>query len=137
MKKNIKTVALFAALSMLSVGCQKESIMEPSNSMDSPVTMRVVNYSVDGITHQVTLFGEESWQAFLAHMFELSRNGAVVSFAVGDKPLDNFCAKDVVTYTTTSETDAVKWSNERIEEGYKVTIVFDNKTGIYTCIAVK
>ncbi|MBR4715177.1 MAG: hypothetical protein IKP34_03280 [Bacteroidales bacterium] len=39
MKKQVKTVALFTVLSLMAVGCQKETIVEPNTGMQQ--TMRV------------------------------------------------------------------------------------------------
>ena len=46
-------------------------------------------------------------------------------------------AKEVITFETPEQDEAKKWSAQKIAEGYQVTILFDEDSGIYTCIAIK
>ncbi len=40
MKKQLKTVALFTVLSLMAVGCQKETIVEPNTEMQQTMSVR-------------------------------------------------------------------------------------------------
>ncbi len=40
MKKQLKTMALFAVLSLMAVGCQKETIVEPNTEMQQTMSVR-------------------------------------------------------------------------------------------------
>jgi len=70
-------------------------------------------------------------------MLALAEEGHTVSFRNEETALRGDSSKDVVTYTTTSHDDAYKWADKMSNEGYTVTIRFDNETGIYTCNAIK
>jgi hypothetical protein len=135
MKQTFKTIALIAVMSLAATGCQKENISDPAESV-APVTMRIVTYNVDGVTTQVTLLGDEAWQDFLNWMFALAEEGHRVSFFQGSHQERN-AIKETVTFKTTSQQEAFLWSKTMSDQGYEVTIDYDDKTGIYTCIAEK
>ena len=40
MKKQVKTAALFAVLSLMAVSCQKETIVEPNTEMQQTMSVR-------------------------------------------------------------------------------------------------
>ena len=65
MNKSIKRVALLSVLSMVAVGCQKETItVEPQTGVEVSGTVYTVRYSVNGVTHTETLIGEQAWADF-------------------------------------------------------------------------
>lgn len=43
----------------------------------------------------------------------------------------------VETHSTSDKDDAYQWAEKKMNEGYTVTVVFDEETGIYTCYAFK
>lgn len=137
MKKVITTIALLAVLGTLAVSCQKENITEQANIVAENNTVYKVSYSIDGISYQITLIGDEAWHDFLNRMLALAEEGHRVSFRNEDGSSQVASSKDVVTYTTTNGDDAIKWANKMIHEGYTVSIEFDERTGIYTCTAIK
>ena len=49
----------------------------------------------------------------------------------------NSYVKETIKYTTTNKDDAIKWSQNKIIEGYAVTVNYDEETGEYTCIATR
>lgn len=49
----------------------------------------------------------------------------------------NNYVKETIKYTTNNKEEAIDWSQNKIIEGYAVTINFNEETGEYTCIAVK
>jgi hypothetical protein len=133
MKKTFRTIALFAVLSLAATSCQKENVSNPAESVN-PVTMRIVTYNVDGVTTQVTLLGDEAWQDFLDWMFALAEEGHRVSFYQGTSQ-ERVAAKEKLTFSTSSHQEAQNWAKEKMQQGYNVTVTFDDRTGIYTCTA--
>lgn len=141
MKKNIITVALFAVLTSLAVSCQKEetniaTATSPAVIADND-TVRSVVYTIDGVSHRLTLLGDEAWHDFLSRLFALAEEGHSVTFFNEEAASRVIPSKEVLTHTTTNKAEAYQWAEHKGNEGYTVTIVFDEKTGIYTCYAYK
>ena len=70
-------------------------------------------------------------------MFALAENGYTVQFWGNDRRQSCDAAKEVITFSTYSQEEAKKWAAQKREEGYAVTIQFDQQSGKYTCIAVR
>lgn len=136
MNKTIRTVAVFAVLSMMAVSCQKEQIYDPQIAVVQTNAMYTIHYTVDGVSYTTIINDETSWHQFLLRMVALAREGHSVSFRDSSQTGVSV-TKEVVTYTTTSEDDAVEWASKMIADGYSVDIQYDRKTGIYTCTAIK
>ena len=133
MKKFVKTVALFSVLTLAATGCQKENEFNPLvDSEQTTETIQVV-YSINGEVFQTTL-SESEWDAFLERMMALAREGYEVSFSKNRSSLTSQ-SKEKVTFVTTSQQEAIAWSSNMVDQGYEVTITFDKKTGVYTCVA--
>ena len=137
MSKTLTTIALFAVLGTLAVSCQKENIIDETNIVAENDTVYQVSYTVDGVTHQLTLVGDEAWHDFLKRMVALAEEGHEVSFRNEEASLRAVSTKEKVTYTTTNQDEALVWSEMMIKDGYTVTISYDKASGIYTCIAIK
>jgi len=137
MRKTLTTIALFAVLGTLAVSCQKENIIDETNIVAENDTVYKVSYTVDGVTHQLTLVGDEAWHDFLNRMVALAEEGHEVSFRNEEASLRAVSTKEKVTYTTTNQDEALVWSEMMIKDGYTVTISYDKASGIYTCIAIK
>lgn len=138
MEKPIKTVALLiAAMSTVIFGCQKETFTESSVTVGQTLSVRVVSYTVDGIAHSARLVGDDTWANFLNRMLALAEEGHTVSFRNESAASSAASTKEQVTFTTQNKDEAYAWAEEMVDEGYDVTIIYDKKTGIYTCIAVK
>lgn len=69
MRKTFTTIALFAVLGTLAVSCQKENIIDETSIVVENGKVYTVSYTVNGVTHQLTLVGEDSWHDFLNRMF--------------------------------------------------------------------
>ncbi|MBP5677987.1 MAG: hypothetical protein J6W88_05790 [Bacteroidales bacterium] len=137
MRKTIKTMALMAVLSVAAVGCQKETItVEPQTGVEADGTVYTVRYSVNGVTHTETLVGEQAWAEFLQRMLALAKEGYRVTVTKNTGAAQYAMSKKVVTFTTTNENEAYDWMNQKIKEGYEVTVEFDEETGEYICTAV-
>ncbi len=137
MKKQVKTMALFAVLSLMAVSCQKETIVEPNTGMQQTMSLRTVTYSIDGVTQQIIIRGEEAWMDFLKQLTALARQGHRIQFRCEESRATTSTTKEVVTYTTTSEEDAIAWCNTMFNQGYEVNMTYDVKNGKFICTARK
>ena len=136
MKKEIKTVAFLAVLSLAATGCQKENVLPTiGGGIEQTTGTILVTYSINGEIFQATL-SESEWDAFLERMIALAREGYEVSFSKNRSSLTSQ-SKEKVTFVTTSQQEAIAWSSNMVDQGYEVTITFDKKTGVYTCVAEK
>ena len=134
MRIPFKTIALFAVLSLAATSCQKEEMLPFGNTEQTAETIQVV-YSINGAVFQVTI-SESEWDAFVARMLALAREGYEVSFSKNRTSLTSQ-SKEKITYVTTDENDAQKWSHKMANQGYAVSITYNQNTGEYTCIAIK
>lgn len=137
MRKTFTTIALFAVLGTLAVSCQKENIIDETSIVAENGKVYTVSYTVNGVTHQLTLVGDNAWHDFLNRMFVLAEEGHEVTFRNEETASRIVSAKEVVTYSTKNRDEAFSWAEAMIDEGYSVTISFDKKTGVYTCEALK
>ena len=96
----------------------------------------LITYSVDGVSMQTRLNGDEALRAFLRRLTALAREGHRVS-ARKTNTNSQASTKEVITYHTTSEDDANEWAAKMLNDGYDVTIDYDEKTGEFICIAIK
>lgn len=135
--KTIKALALIAVLGTMAAGCQKETMVEPQTTVAEVGAVRHVYYTVNGELCQERLVGEEAWNVFLYRMMALAERGYTVRILNGNRTSQVSVSKEVVTYTTTDKDAAVAWYSNMLLLGYEVTIIYDEETGIYTCIAVK
>ncbi len=133
MKRNIISVALFAVLATTAVSCQKENIVEPQTTVAEVGTVRTVSYAVDGVTHQITLHGDEEWDNFIESMMTLSEEGHNVSILNESVSVRPIATKDTQVYTTTDRNEAKAWTKEKGDEGYTVEMSYNN--GLYVCVA--
>ena len=135
MRKNFVPVAVFLMLTTMAVSCQKERTMEPQSAVAEIGTVRTVHYIVNGVDHQITLYSDAEWDAFVDSMMSLSEQGKEVRIINEDAATQTSMAKDIQTFTTTDKDEAKAWVKQKTEEGYAVTILF--KDDVYTCVAVK
>ena len=137
MHKTFTTIALVAMLGALAVGCQKENIIDEPPVVAENGTVYTVSYAVDGVTHQLTLVGDEAWHDFLNRMFALAEEGHEVTFRNEEAASRVVSTKEVVTYSTPSHDDAINWAEKMADDGYTVTIHFDKEKKVYNCYAIK
>ena len=137
MRKTFTTIALFAVLGTLAVSCQKENIIDENTIVAENDTVYKVRYTVDGVTHQLTLIGDEARQTFLNRMLALAEEGHEVTFRNEEFSSRVISTKEVVTYTTTDHDEAYTWAEKMFNDGYAVTIYYDKDKKTYTCIAIK
>ena len=137
MNKTFTTVALFLMLGTLAVSCQKENESDYSMAIAEGNNVYNVCYSVDGVTFRISLLGDEAWKDFVERMIALAEEGHKVSFRNENASFRTISNKETVTYVTTSHDDAYAWAEKKGREGYDVTVLFDTRTGKYTCIAIR
>ena len=136
MKKIFKTVALLSVLSIIPISCQKD-ISEPINTVRHDSVYNVA-YIVNGEYHSATINGKEALHNFMQELFFLAREGNVVSFKDGNSSNTyTIGAKEKVTFKTQNQEEAIKWAEYMFNQGYEVTVIFDEETGTYTCIAIR
>lgn len=136
-KKYLIPATLLAMISVASVSCQKENLVELAFSSVETSATRTIRYFVNGKAHRSVIHNDEEWNALLSTLFALAREG--YSFRILDEnyTYSNSSAKATVTFTTQNEKEAVEWVKTKTLEGYDVTVSFNQQTGEYTCIAVK
>ncbi|MBP5542106.1 MAG: hypothetical protein J6X88_10735 [Bacteroidales bacterium] len=136
MKKKTILVASLAVLGLMATGCQKEQMLVPQSTIAENAAIYTVNYSVDGESNAVILHNDDELAVLLQQLNALVRQGHRV--VVSQNGTTNTAsAKEVVTFTTYSEEEMLAWEIARIKEGYTVTVVYDEKTGIYTGTAIR
>ena len=136
-KTTVKVLAMATILGLTTASCQKENIYEPVANGQEVTKVCMMSYCVDGKWYQSPVNSEEAYSEFVARMAALAREGHRVNFREGGRFLQSAASKEKVTYTTTSEADAIKWCIKMAHDGYEVTIEFDEGTGVYTCTATK
>lgn len=135
MKIKIFPIALLAVLSATAVSCQKENVMDNAiETIDSKAY--TMQYAINGVTHSALIHNEAEAQALLQYLLALTREGYETSI-YNESTYSPSASKETITYTTKSEDDAVAWGLKKAEEGYKVSHVYNPKTGEYTCIATR
>ena len=138
MRINKLTLGIFiAAMSMPMASCQKDNESELFNQSLPETTANVVTYSVNGMVYRVVVNDEKSMKELYDFLLALARSGETVRIFSGNQPQKESMAKDVVVYNTNNENDANRWAREMRDQGYDVEIKFDDKTGIYTCTAIR
>lgn len=130
MKKRTIALILAAAMMVLAAGCQKEEAtrVAPVNSV------RTVEYSIDNNRQHVTVKGTAEWQALLGECLDRAAEGHLVNISHGAGA--NY-AKERRMYSTDSRDAALAWVDARFNEGYDVTMWYDEEESKYICVASK
>ncbi len=137
MKKTVRTVALLAVLCLAATACQKEAIVDVQPVASADSESHNVLYIIDGSAHSTSFSSEEEWLVFLDRLVALAEEGRTVSFRNAEPSANTKQNREIVTYTTRDHNDAVAWSVAMERNGFKVTIDFNQNTGVYTCTAVR
>ena len=130
MKKTTLIITLAAVLGLVAVSCHDEPVVPTPG----PV-VRNVGYVACGNQHQTTVTGDDSWHSLLDTLFAAAEGGCRVTFwnpdAMGSKQADT------VTISTADRREAYRWGEEMYDQGYIVSIVYDENTSTYRGTAVK
>lgn len=118
-----------AMVAAVATGCQKEE----KAAVDRVVT-RQVEYSVDNVKRSVTVEGDAAWRELLDDCMAQVEGGHLVHIGHGG---GSYPAKERVTYVTESREAAMAWVGDRFNEGYDVTMWYDEEEGKYVCVASK
>lgn len=137
MRKTFTTVAFAALLGTLAVSCQKENIIKESTIFEDNNAVYTVNFSIDGVMHQISLIGDDAWHDFLNYILDLAEEGHSVSFQNEEAASRTIAAKETVTYTTSNRDDAYRWTYKMAQEGYLTTVIYDKVKHIYYCEAIR
>ena len=137
MKSIIIPATLLAMLSLTTVSCQKEVLTEPTSSTVENSAMRTIRYTVNGTAYRQVIHSDEDLDALMFTLFALAREGYTVRMMDENQTFNENSTKETVTYTTQDKDKAIKWAKEKYNEGYNVTISFNQETGEYTCVATR
>ncbi len=137
MKSIIIPATLLAMLSLTTVSCQKENLVENATQSVENSATRTIRYTVNGTAYRQVIHSDEDLDALMFTLFALAREGYTVRMVDENNTFSETSVKVTETYTTKNEADALTWSKEKMLNGYAVTISFDEQTGIYTCTATK
>ena len=135
MKKTFKTLALITTIGLTFASCQKEQIIPSQYVISEIAESHVIQYSVDGISYSVVINDQSAMTDFWLRMFALVREGHEVSVFDETRASSESLSKEVVTFTTKSEEEALAWSEMMTGLGYHVNIT--QKNGVYTCTAIR
>ena len=133
MRKHLVSVALFAVMATLTVGCQKEDFTEQNPAVSEKGVLYTVNYFVDGVAQQAVLYSDTELVALYESLMTLASQGHAI-FIEGN---GNGCmaTKDVQTYVTSDRLKAMQWAMDMSMLGYNVNVIC--RDGTYTVIASK
>jgi len=137
MRKNFFTATLLAMISLTTVSCQKEVLTEPTRSTVENSATRTIRYTVNGTAYRQVIHSDEDLDTLMLTLFALAREGYTVRVMDENQSFNEYCAKETVTFTTYDKDKAIKWAKEKYNEGYNVTISFNQQTGEFTCVATR
>ena len=137
MKKIIIPATLLAMLSLTTVSCQKENLVETATQSVENNATRTIRYTVNGTAYRQVIHTDEDLDALMFTLFALVREGYTVRMMDENNTFSETSVKVTETYTTKIEKEAKTWAKEKMMDGYVVTITYNEQTGIYTCIATK
>ena len=123
----------------MAAGCQKENVTDyaTGTSISEADTVYMVQYSVDGVLYNTTLYGKAERTEFFRQLFAMAKKGHEVVFYDGNKTWQFAATKEIVHYSTTDESDALAWADKMYDKGYKVSIQYDEENKVFNCVAWK
>lgn len=113
------------------------AVRKKKHKIGSPYEMKRIGYSVDGNVFSIEIRGSEAWQTFMERMAALAREGHEIFLWDEDVASTVSTTKETVTYTTPNVKEATNWCEAMINEGYKVTMVYDDIHQVYVCTAIR
>ncbi|MBP5515850.1 MAG: hypothetical protein J6X86_02760 [Bacteroidales bacterium] len=137
MKKNVTIGVALTLLSLAIVSCQKENEMDSTVNVCHDEAVHTVVYSIDGVTHQVTLRGDDSLREFIYRLLTMAKMGHQVSLYYDGAYSATSVSKETITYNTPSQVDASDWCDKMAHHGYSVSFYYDETLELYVCTATK
>lgn len=134
---NLKFIALALLLGGLSTACQKEEMVEQNCHAVENNQTATITYIIDNKSFAVEIRNDREREELFSYLLLMAKEGHKVSCYDESKREQNYGTKEKVTYETANEAEANKWMYEMVEAGYKVQLTYDEKTGMYTCTAIR
>ena len=134
---NLKFIALALLLGGLLPACQKEEMVEQNYHAVENNQTATITYIIDNKSFAVEIRNDREREELFSYLLLTAKEGHKVSCHDESKREQTYGAKEKVTFTTTNKTDAYKWVDKMIGEGYEVQLTYDEKTGMYTCTAIR
>lgn len=134
---NLKFIALALLLGGLLPACQKEEMVEQNYHAVENNQTATITYVIDNELYTAEIRNDREREELFSFLLSMAKEGHKVSCYDESKREQTYGAKEKVTFTTTNKTDAYKWVDKMIGEGYEVDLTYDEKTGMYTCTAIR
>ena len=134
---NLKFIALALLLGGLLPACQKEEMVEHNCHAVENNQTATITYTIDNKSFAVEIRNDREREELFSYLLLMAKEGHKVSCYDESKREQTYGAKEKVTYETTDENSARKWLYEMFEAGYEVQLTYDEKTGMYTCTAIR
>ena len=137
MKSRFYFVASATVAGMLLFGCEKESSTTPTISpiLTNPPTE--LRYVVDGVENRAMYDTEYGADSLLTELFALVREGRALTLKAQIDLNDNVTENnEPIVFITSSEREAIAWTEQMSAQGYDVDVSYNPRTRLYTCIAV-
>ena len=134
---NLKFIALALLLGGLLPACQKEEMVEHNCHAVENNQTATITYIIDNKSFAVEIRNDREREELFSYLLSMAKEGHKVSCYDESKREQNYGTKEKVTYETTDENSARKWLYEMFEAGYEVQLTYDEKTGMYTCTAIR
>lgn len=131
----IKFIALALLLGGLLPACQKEEMVEQNYHAVENNQTATITYTIDNKSFAVEIRNDREREELFSYLLLMAKEGHKVSCYDESKREQTYGAKEKVTFTTTSETEAKEWMKKMIKDGYIVIISKDEKTGMFICTA--
>lgn len=136
MKRQIITIAMLALLTAATSSCQKELDDSLATSTSQADENRTMIYYIDGCRYTRTISSEQEWDELHRWLFSLAKRGCRIVIGDTNQAITSL-SKDVQTYVTTNEADAIKWAKKMEADDYIVTVNYNGRTGEFICTAIK
>ena len=134
---NLKFIALALLLGGLLPACQKEEMVEQNcHAVENNQTV-TITYIIDNKSFAVEIRNDREREELFSYLLLMAKEGHKVSCYDESKREQTYGTKEKVTYETTDENSARKWIDQMFEAGYEVQLTYDEKTGMYTCTAIR
>lgn len=134
---NLKFIALALLLGGLLPACQKEEMVEQNCHAVENNQTATITYIIDNKSFAVEIRNDREREELFSYLLLMAKEGHKVSCYDESKREQNYGTKEKVTYETANEAEANKWMYEMFEAGYEVQLTYDEKTGMYTCTAIR
>lgn len=137
MKKTTKIGFAIVLACLATTGCQKENILESPEAIHQNTSVQTVTYTIDGVTRQMTLRGNDALREFINQLLSMAKMGHQVTFYINECVSTETASKETVTYSTSNKTEAEEWCEMMAGQGYTVSFKYDSKLDMYVCTAIR